>query len=68
MCDIFLSFAVDMSGVDRTPIKGITQRVTYQAFMRRYRCYFQTGSLGSSWFQLRVPGTTTSWVHINYCI
>jgi len=67
MCKIFLSFAVDMSEANRTPIQGTTQKVTYQAIMRRYRCYFQTGSLDSSWFQIRVPGTTASWVSINYC-
>jgi len=56
-----------MSGVDGTLIEGTTQKFTYQTIIGRYRCYFQTGSLGSSWFQLRVPGTTTSWVCINYC-
>ena len=30
MCKIFLSYAVDMGGVDRTLIKGTTKMVTYK--------------------------------------
>jgi len=64
MYKIFLSFAVDMSGVDRTQIKATIQRATYQAIMKRCRCCFQIGSLVSSWFQHRVHGTIISWVCI----
>jgi len=46
MCKIFLSFAVDTSGVNRILIKGTTQKVTYQAIMRKVQMLLSDRFLG----------------------
>lgn len=52
----------DMSGAGTIRTQGTTLTGISPHTMRRFRCCYLTDSWVSSWYQLKAPGITTSWV------